>query len=269
LKNNSFNETKKFARELFDSISQYVIGQNDSLQDLILNFITYLKNGTTVPVLLAGGTGTGKTFMCKKLSEELNISFTNLSMPEFTPEGYVGTNFLDFISLELELIKGPNIVFFDEFDKIRVIDHREIFKSELQYEFLKVLDREGIYKNSFFVLAGAFSFIEEFTKQNMIENGFIPELMGRIQLLPPLNFLNKAAYIRILKTSKDSSLTHFITEIKSLGLKVDFKDEAIELLAETAVEEELGARSLNQNLTSLENLVKRALIFDPDETVKN
>ena len=271
-----------FANNLFKSVSKYVIGQDDSLKDLILNFITYLKKEETISVMLAGKTGTGKTFMCRRLSEELGIPFISLSMPEFTPEGYVGTNFLTALTNKLQDIgaNNPNIVFLDEFDKLST-KHGDSLANQIQNELLKLLEdgssinrnntsfwNRGSYTlkvNSFFVLAGAFSHIDAFTRSEMIKHGFKPELIGRVHLLPPLTDLTKADYINILKNSKDSPLTYCIEQMESIGIEVEFKDRAIEFLAESAEKEGLGARTLKQYITALENLIKRDIIFDPIE----
>lgn len=74
--------------------------------------------------------------------------------------------------------------------------------------------------------------------------GLIPELLGRLPVLTYLNPLEKDSLVRIIKEPKNSLLKQYEQLFAMEGVKLKATDEAIEFVAEQAIELKLGARGL-------------------------
>jgi ATP-dependent Clp protease ATP-binding subunit ClpX len=74
--------------------------------------------------------------------------------------------------------------------------------------------------------------------------GLIPELIGRMPVLTYLNPLDKEAMQRILTEPKNSIVKQFEYLFKLEGIKLEISPEALDFIAEKAIEYELGARGL-------------------------
>ncbi len=80
--------------------------------------------------------------------------------------------------------------------------------------------------------------------QDMKRFGLIPELIGRLPVLSFLNPLDKNALMRILVEPKNSLVQQYTKLFELEGIKLTFKEDAIEFIAEQAMEFNLGARGL-------------------------
>lgn len=80
--------------------------------------------------------------------------------------------------------------------------------------------------------------------QDVKRFGLIPELIGRLPVLSYLNPLDKETLMRILKEPKNSIIKQYQKLFEMEGISLNFKEEAIEFLAEKAMEFKLGARGL-------------------------
>ncbi|MBT5492256.1 ATP-dependent Clp protease ATP-binding subunit ClpX [bacterium] len=79
---------------------------------------------------------------------------------------------------------------------------------------------------------------------DFVNYGFINELMGRIPVITIFDQLQKKDLVSIIKEPKNSLLEQYKLLFNIDGIKLDFNDEAIELIAETALKRETGARGL-------------------------
>ena len=75
---------------------------------------------------------------------------------------------------------------------------------------------------------------KDITREDMINNGMLPELIGRFPVIVQMNDLNKESFIRILKNSNTSTLTKNQDFFGSQGIKLSINDEVIGLIAEKA-----------------------------------
>lgn len=74
--------------------------------------------------------------------------------------------------------------------------------------------------------------------------GLIPELIGRLPVLTYLEPLNKETLSRILTEPRNSLVKQYKKLFKLEGIRLNFTKEAIEYIAEKAMEYNLGARGL-------------------------
>ncbi len=83
---------------------------------------------------------------------------------------------------------------------------------------------------------------------DIVKFGLIPELVGRIPVIVPLNDLDKNALIRILTEPKSSLVKQYEKLFKMDGVKLTFSRESLEAVAALALERNTGARGLRSIL---------------------
>ena len=86
--------------------------------------------------------------------------------------------------------------------------------------------------------------LQYITPQDLKNYGLIPELIGRLPVLTYLEPLDKAMLISILTEPKNAILKQYSKLFELEGVKLHFTPEAIEYIAEKAIEYKLGARGL-------------------------
>jgi ATP-dependent Clp protease ATP-binding subunit ClpX len=82
------------------------------------------------------------------------------------------------------------------------------------------------------------------THQDLKNYGLIPELIGRLPVLTYLEPLDKATLLSILTEPKNALLKQYAKLFELEGIKLIFEKEAIDLVADKALEYKLGARGL-------------------------
>lgn len=88
-------------------------------------------------------------------------------------------------------------------------------------------------------------------QHDVIKYGIIPELVGRLPVITPLNSLDREALERIL-TEPKNAITKQYTALMALdGVKLEFDHAAIEAIADKALEMEIGARGLRSILEKI------------------
>ena len=85
---------------------------------------------------------------------------------------------------------------------------------------------------------------------DIVKFGLIPELVGRIPVIVPLNDLDQEALVRILTEPKNSLVKQYEKLFAMDGVKLVFSQEALEAVAELARERNTGARGLRSILES-------------------
>ncbi len=84
----------------------------------------------------------------------------------------------------------------------------------------------------------------EVTPQDLVKFGLIPEFVGRVPINVSLEGLDKAALVRILKEPKNALIKQYQRLFDMDGVELKFEEEAIEAIAEQALERKTGARGL-------------------------
>ena len=74
--------------------------------------------------------------------------------------------------------------------------------------------------------------------------GMVPEFLGRLPVTVALESLNKEMLVRILKEPKNAIISQYRKLLALDEVDLQFDDEAIELIAERAMEKNTGARAL-------------------------
>ncbi|MBR3894480.1 MAG: ATP-dependent Clp protease ATP-binding subunit ClpX [Clostridia bacterium] len=85
---------------------------------------------------------------------------------------------------------------------------------------------------------------------DIVKFGLIPELVGRIPMIVPLDDLDKTALVRILTEPKNSLTKQFEKLFSMDGVKLTFSPDALETVATLALERNTGARGLRSILES-------------------
>jgi len=311
-------------KQIYDYLDRFAVGQERAKKILSVvahnhykrlliwkdsNFETKLDKTNCI---LIGPTGSGKTFLVKKLAEFLQVPCYVADANSLTATCYVGK---DAESIVEGLINaaGDNydaaatgIIFIDEFDKIAKksseAKKKDVGGEAVQQALLKIIEgttmdferTSGMTKvkfqidtsNILVIVGGAFVGLEDIIEKRMkikrdqgigfvsqksenaeiershilqhartedLENfGFIPEILGRIPLIAPLNELSEEELVNILSKVENNHIQQYKQLMTYTGQNIDFDDDALHAIAKVAKSIGTGARSLK---TILENLL--------------
>jgi len=218
LKNKNLDSKKKLTLqsgeipsidEIKSYLKRYVIGQDraiDSLAPAVYRHLLICQLNSRMPpnkktkkanILLIGPTGSGKTYLCKLISEIIKVPFVKVNATQYTETGYVGMDVENMIvrlyekaGKDEESAKN-GIIFIDEIDKIAGrnsgqghYSDRDVSGLSVQEELLKLFEDDEIYytkknyldierkyriDNVLFIAGGAFFGIDEIIKKRLKE----------------------------------------------------------------------------------------------------
>ena len=92
---------------------------------------------------------------------------------------------------------------------------------------------------------------EEVTPQDFVKFGLIPEFIGRVPINVALQGLDKEALVRILKEPKSALVKQYQKLFEFDDVELRFEDDAIETIADKALERKVGARGLRSIMESV------------------
>jgi ATP-dependent Clp protease ATP-binding subunit ClpX len=294
IKHKTLSDTLLSPQKLFLKLQDFVKGQNHVLKPLatILHYqqeIKYTQDETLKPlgpILLAGPTGSGKSFIVKTSSKLVDIPCIHVDASSLVGEGIKGMTTNDILkdvlrACDFDIKRSESaIVFLDEFDKLllnhdgasiitqilRVIEGHKVtitksFAESEEFKDISSLDTSRML----FIFGGSFEHIMQDKRQGHLgffqqenaskslsfedleSSGFPRELLGRIKKIFMLNPLKEKDYLNILKTGKDSPIANYIELLKSThGNKVSVEDGVLQAISKMASESDYGARGLHQ-----------------------
>ncbi len=86
--------------------------------------------------------------------------------------------------------------------------------------------------------------LSKVTVDDLREYGMIPEFLGRLPVVFTLEGLTKEMLVQILKEPKNAILEQYKKLLELDEVKLEFEDDALEAIAEKALEKKTGARAL-------------------------
>lgn len=170
----------------------------------------------------------------------------------------------------VQLASENGIIFLDEMDKIAEPSdaHRSggVSREGVQRDLLPIVEgssvntKYGVVKTDHMLFIGAGAFYH--TKPSDL----YPELQGRFPIRVELQALTTDDFIRILTEPKNSLLRQYSELIRTEGVELVFKDDAVLQLSQLATQvnektENIGARRLH---TLLERVVEEISFNAPD-----
>ena len=87
--------------------------------------------------------------------------------------------------------------------------------------------------------------------QDFVKFGLIPEFIGRVPITVSLDLLDREALIRILKEPKNSLIKQYKKLLELDGVGLEFEDDAVNAIADKALERKTGARGLRAIMESV------------------
>ncbi|MCM1185913.1 MAG: ATP-dependent Clp protease ATP-binding subunit ClpX [Lachnoclostridium sp.] len=86
--------------------------------------------------------------------------------------------------------------------------------------------------------------LEKVTVEDIRKFGMIPEFIGRLPIICTLRGLNKEMMVQILKEPKNAILKQYQKLLELDEVKLEFTEDALEAIADKAMERDTGARAL-------------------------
>ena len=86
--------------------------------------------------------------------------------------------------------------------------------------------------------------LEEILPEDLIKYGLIPEFVGRLPIICTLHELDKDALVKILTEPTDALVKQYFKMFEFEGVSLKFTSDALETIAEKALERKIGARGL-------------------------
>ena len=108
---------------------------------------------------------------------------------------------------------------------------------------------------------------KEVTPQDLTKYGLIPEFVGRVPIVVSLEGLDKSALVRILREPKNELIKQYQKLFELDDVKLSFEPDAIDAIAEKALERKTGARGLR---SIMENIMMDVMYEIPsDDTIES
>ncbi len=105
--------------------------------------------------------------------------------------------------------------------------------------------------------------LKDLETEDLVKYGLIPEFVGRLPVVATLEELDKPALVAILNEPKNSLVKQYRKLFDMEGVEIDFRDDALEAVAEKAMERKTGARGLR---SIMESVLLDTMFTLPSET---
>lgn len=282
--------------KLEDAIKDKLFGQDEAV-DAVLEKIYVAKAGMKAPnkpvgnFLFLGPTGTGKTELCKLLSEHLGMKLIRFDMSEYqekhsmakligAPPGYVGyeDGNLGGGLLISEVERNPHsIILLDEFEKahpdisnllLQVMDEGYITgsngkKADCRNAILVLTSNLGARDGE----ANAIGFGRDQTKTGTDDEAakkfFSPEFRNRLDTIAKFKKLDKMSMRKIV--------VKFLADLNVLladkSIKIHTTEALVDYLTDVGFDPVMGARPLQRKINELIKVpLSKKILFDNIES---
>ena len=112
------------------------------------------------------------------------------------------------------------------------------------------------------------AFVSQVMPDDLLKYGLIPEMVGRLPVLTTVNHLDKAALLRILTEPKNALVKQYQRLLELDGVELEFADDALEPIVESAMLRGTGARGLRAILEEVLQPVMFEIPSRADEVAK-
>ncbi|MCL2342458.1 MAG: ATP-dependent Clp protease ATP-binding subunit ClpX [Firmicutes bacterium] len=93
--------------------------------------------------------------------------------------------------------------------------------------------------------------LQHVQSHDLLKFGIIPELVGRLPVLTPLDSLGRDDLVRILKEPKNALTRQYKTLLAYDGVDLEFEEAALAAIADKAIAMDIGARGLRSVMEGL------------------
>src|SRR5690554_3419118 len=93
--------------------------------------------------------------------------------------------------------------------------------------------------------------LENIMPEDLVKFGLIPEFVGRVPVVTSLNALDKKSLVRILTEPRNALVKQFKKMFALDNVALEFKPEALELIAKEAIDRDTGARGLRSIIENI------------------
>ncbi len=108
--------------------------------------------------------------------------------------------------------------------------------------------------------------LREVQPHDILKFGLIPELVGRLPVIAALNGLQRADLVRILQEPKNALVKQYKKLMEYDDVDLEFQPEALEAIADKAIERNIGARGLRAVMEGLLTQIMYDIPSDPTVT---
>ena len=120
------------------------------------------------------------------------------------------------------------------------------------------------------------SAISDVQPEDLVKFGFIPEFIGRLPVVCSLAELSRGDLVNILTNTKNSLVRQYKKLLSIDGVKLDFTKEAVEAIADKAIEMGTGARALRSIMEkimldimyALPDSQKKSVLIDAEDVAR-
>ncbi len=105
--------------------------------------------------------------------------------------------------------------------------------------------------------------LKEIQPQDLLKFGIIPELVGRLPVITTLQSLDRKQMVQILTEPKNALVKQYQKLLEYDNVDLEFTQEALEAVADRAVDRGIGARGLRAILEEIMNQIMYDVPSDP------
>ena len=105
--------------------------------------------------------------------------------------------------------------------------------------------------------------LHEVQPHDILKYGIIPELVGRLPVIAPLNALKREDLVRILTEPKNALVRQYKRLLEYDEVELEFQPEALDAIADKAIERNIGARGLRAVMEGMLTQIMYDIPSDP------